>query len=250
MRTLALMAVLCLVPLACAGPEKYTEVETLTEYPTNPYVYRVAPGDEIKVEVLQDPDYTHETTVLPDGSASFKWIGDMQVMDLTLGQTRELLREKLKPYFTSPTLTLQLMRINGPDPIVYLGNFGGIGATSGVTGQKATGGVIPYRKGIGLIEAIALAGGVGEPDIDVAPYIYVVRNIKSINERTVYRYDLAAAVYGNSPDLPLFPGDVVFMDQSWLQDLGRALGYVSNVASTATAGVSTALLVDVIADGK
>lgn len=234
---------------ACAGgPEKFTAVETLAELPSDPYVYRVAPGDEIHVDVMQDENYEHETTVLPDGSASFKWVGSMDVMGLTLAEMRDALRQKLLPYFTRPTISLQLKRINGPDPIVYLGNFGEFGSAAGGSVARQKAGVVPYRKGIGLMEALALAGGPGEPDFDVAPYVYVVRNMKSIKDRVVYRFDLALAVRGESPDLPLFPGDVIFLDQSWLQELGRALGYVTAAVAPLTTGLNTALLVDALAD--
>lgn len=246
---LARAALLGLVALAaCAGPENFVAVETLREYPTVSYVYKVAPGDEIRVEVLQDDTYNHETTVLPDGSASFKWIGSVEVMGLTLTQTRDVLKQKLLPYFTRPTMTLQLKRINGPDPIVFLGNFSNADSNVSNLGQKGKAGTVPWRKGIGVVEAIALAGGPGEPDIDVLPYVYVVRNMKSIKERVVYRFDLALAVRGASPDLPLFPGDVIFIDQSWLQDMGRALDYVAGVLQPVTSGINTALLVDAISD--
>jgi len=244
MRTL--LPALGLMACACAGPETYTAVESLQELPPQPYVYRVSPGDEIRVEVMQDPDYAHDTTVLPDGSASFLWIGVLDVSDRTLEQTRDMLKEKLKPYFTRPTITLQLKRINGPDPVVFLGSFGETASGASVQGHKGKSGVIPWRKGIGLVEALALAGGPGEPDFDVAPYLYVVRNIKSIKQRVVYRFDLALAMRGASPDLPLHPGDVMFLDQSWLQDLGRALGHVAQITAPVTTGVSTALLVDAL----
>lgn len=241
------LGLMALVATSCAGPETYVDVTTLKELPADNYVYTLAPGDEVAVEILQDKDYDHETTVLPDGSASFRWIGEVQVSGMTLAQTRDALRKKLTPFYNAPTMSLKLKRVNGPDPIVFLGNFGG-SSSAGPTPQVNNGGVIPYRKGMGVAEAVARAGGVGEPDIDVAPYLFVVRNIKSIKNRVVYRYDLAEAVRGGSPDLPLHPGDVMFMDQSWLQDLSRALGYVTTVVSSSTQGLGTALLIDTISD--
>lgn len=226
-------------------------VHELEALPENNYIYRIAPGDEIQVDILQDEDYDWKTTVLPDGSATFRYAGDLDVMGLTLAETRSLLRENLKDYYNPNTLsmTLQLLRTNGPDPIIYLGNFGGGSGTGGTESQIGRGGVIPYRKGIGLMEVVALAGGPGEPDIDVTPYLYVVRNIKSLKDRKVYRFDLALAVRGGSVDLPIHPGDVLFLDQSWLQDLSRALGYVSRIVGTTSQGIGSALLVDYLGDG-
>ena len=233
---------------ACAGPDSYTEVTTLTELPPDPYVYTINPGDIVQVDIEEDEDYDWETIVLPDGRATFKWAGEIDVMGMTLRETRGVLKKALVGYYTDPTMTLYLKRVNGPDPIVYIGNFGGVVDRGGIP-QHSSGGTIPYRRNMGVMEAIALAGGPGEPDVDVAPYVYVVRNIKSIKERQTFRYDLAEAVYGNSPDLPLHPGDVIFMDQSWLQDMERALGIYSRVVGTTASGLGTALLVDTIADG-
>lgn len=233
---------------ACHSPDTYTDVSTLTELPPDPYVYTLTPGDVVQVEIAEDEEYDWETTVLPDGSATFKWAGEIDVMGMTLKQTRETLKSKLTRYYVNPTMTLYLKRVNGPDPIVFIGNFGGVNERNGV-GQRGNGGVIPYRKNMGVIEAVALAGGPGEPDLDVTPYLYVVRNIKSIKDRKVFRYDLAEAVVGNQVDLPLHPGDVLFLDQSWLQDMERALGIYARIVGTTANGLGTALLVDTIADG-
>jgi protein involved in polysaccharide export with SLBB domain len=252
---LALLVIAMLLLAGCKskGPEPVV-VETLSQIPRDDYVYTISPGDQIQVDIQQDKEYAWKTEVLPDGRAVFKYAGEIDCIGLTLKKLREKLGEGLKEYYTNPVMILQLSRVKGPDPIVFLGAWGG-GTGAGLGSGGGSGGgqsqnahVVPYRKGLGVTEAIALAGGPSEPDIDIAPYVYIVRDIKTL-KRTVYRYDLALAVRGGTPDLPLHPGDVVFIDNSWLQDLGRALGIVSGVVNTATAGVSSALLVDVLSDG-
>ncbi|MDC1142942.1 polysaccharide biosynthesis/export family protein [Planctomycetota bacterium] len=233
-----------LLLLGCsATPETFTPVETMTTFPHDPYVYRIAPGDEIEVLIEQDPDYADVTTVLPDGHAVFKYVGEMDVYGNTLQQTTDKLRKALERYYNNPTMTMRLKRTNGPDPIVYIGAFSGSGDQ-----QNQNAGSVSYRRGIGLMEALALCGGLSEPDVDVAEYIYVVRNIKSIDDRKVYRFDLAAAVRGASPDLPLHPGDVMFVDNSWLQNLGRAVDIFGRVVGTTANGLSSALVIDTLAD--
>ena len=246
-------ALLVLAGCKSKGPEPIV-VEDLSQIPKDDYVYTIQPGDQVQVDIQQDKDYAWKADVLPDGRAVFKYAGEIDCIGLTLRQLRDKLGAGLKEYYANPTMIIQLSRVKGPDPIVFLGAWGG-GTGMGLGSAGGTGGgqvenahIVPYRKGLGVTEAIALAGGPSEPDIDIAPYVYVVRGIKSM-KRTVYRYDLALAVRGGTPDLPLHPGDVVFIDNSWLQDLGRALGIVAGVVNTATAGVSSALLVDVLADG-
>jgi protein involved in polysaccharide export with SLBB domain len=216
-------------------------VEDMAAFPRVEYVYAVSPGDEIHVDIQQDKEYAWKTEVLPDGSAVFRYAGQMDVMGLTLRQLHEKLAAALREYYVAPTMTLQLLRPKGPDPVVFLGSWGG--GTGG--GQRMEGKVVPFRKGIGLTEAIALVGGPAEPDIDIAKHVYVTRNIKSL-KRTVYRFDLALAVRGGTPDLPLHPGDVVFIDNSWLQDFSRALSVVSQVTGAASQGATGVLLVDAL----
>ncbi|MBX3460961.1 MAG: polysaccharide biosynthesis/export family protein [Planctomycetes bacterium] len=244
--TLMLFA-LCWIA-GCASVKDPIDVTTLEELPPNPYIYRITPGDVVRVEIAEDDGYDFRSTVLPDGSATFRWAGHLDVMGLTLVECKDLLRDKLQPWYTNPTMTLYLERVNGPDPIVWLGNFGG-GGTGALGQQKSNGGVIAYRKGIGVMEALALAGGPGEPDYNLVPYLYVIRNIKTIKDRKVYRIDLAEAVTGNSPDLPLHPGDVMFLDQSWLQDLERALGITFRIVGAGMQGLGNALVIDAVADG-
>ena len=247
--TLGILLLIGACIAGCHSPDSYVDVDLLTELPPDPYVYTITPGDIVKVDIAEDEQYDWETTVLPDGSATFKWAGDIDVMGLTLRETRDVLKDKLKRFYVDPTMTLYLKRASGPDPIVFIGNFGA--TTVGITGagQRSNGGTIPYRKGMGAIEAVALAGGPGEPDLDVTPYLYIVRNIKSIKDRKTFRYDLAEAVVGNQVDLPLHPGDVLFLDQSWLQDMERALGIYSRIVGSTASALGTTLLIDSIADG-
>lgn len=244
-RLILTLACVVLVCSACAGPKNAIDVSSLKELPADNYIYRIEPGDLIEVEIAEDADYKWETSVLPDGSATFRYAGELVLIGHTLGETRQMLRDKLKDYYVDPTMTVHLKRPTGPDPIVVLGNFGG---GTGNPNQVSEGNSIPYRKGMGVVEVIARAGGPGEPDVDIQPYIYVIRNSKSINDRKVYRFDLAATVRGDSPNLPVHPGDIVFMDQSWLQDLERAFSVTARIVGIGVQGLTTALLIDTIAD--
>lgn len=247
-RLLLLLAVPALLIGACRSPapDQYEDVGELDKLPEDPYVYTLNPGDLVQVEIAEDDQYEWETEVLPDGSATFRWAGELDVMGLTLRETRELLKVRLKRYYNDPTMTLYLKRVNGPKPIVFLGNFGEVSSGNRSAGS---GGVVPYRKGIGVLETIAVAGGIREPNYDLAPYIYIVRNPQSIKDRTTYRFDFSEAVVGNIPDLPLHPGDIIFLDQSWLQDMERAIGVYSKMLGSTTNALGSALLIDTIADG-
>ena len=48
--------------------------------------YQIRPGDVLSVEVLQDPSLNREVLVLPDGSISFPFAGNLPASGRTTGQ--------------------------------------------------------------------------------------------------------------------------------------------------------------------
>jgi polysaccharide export outer membrane protein len=80
-----------------------------------------------------------------------------------------------------------------------------------VLGQVKTPRVVPFRRGLRLTEALAMAGG-STQDADNAD-VRVVRG--PLSHPRVYRADLKALVAGTGGDVELAPGDVVFVTEHW-----------------------------------
>jgi polysaccharide export outer membrane protein len=107
-----------------------------------------------------------------------------------------------------------------------------------VLGQVGAPGAFPHRSGLRLTEALSLAGGVnrgGDKDD-----IRLVRG--PVEAPKVYGASLGAIVDGKGPDTVLEPGDVVFVTDHPMEDVGEVVALVAPLASISLA-VVTLLLV-------
>ena len=88
-------------------------------------------------------------------------------------------------------------------------------ATMGQTG----GGVFPWTPGLRLTTALAAAGGVtvGADKNDVR----IVRG--PAQSPVVYQTSLRDIVDGDAPDVVLSPGDVVWVEDHWIEDFGEVM---------------------------
>jgi polysaccharide export outer membrane protein len=108
------------------------------------------------------------------------------------------------------------------------------GLTVSVMGQT-NGTVVHWAPGMRLTEVLAMSGGIhvgGDKDD-----IRIVRG--PIDATRVYETSLQAMVNGSSHDVELYPGDVIFVTDHWIEDLGE----VSNLlAPFVSIGFSVATL--------
>jgi polysaccharide export outer membrane protein len=109
-----------------------------------------------------------------------------------------------------------------------------------VLGAVNAGSVLPHREGIRLTEALAQAGGV-TIDADIAD-IRVIRG--DLASPTVYEASLDDIKDGDSHDVVLEPGDIVYVTDHWIADFGEVLDRLGPILSTAvTVGLTTAIIV-------
>jgi protein involved in polysaccharide export with SLBB domain len=72
--------------------------------------YRLGPADTLKVQVLDEPEFSDERILVrPDGMASFAGIGELQVAGQTLDEVKEALIARLQRLLVSPKVTLTLV---------------------------------------------------------------------------------------------------------------------------------------------
>jgi polysaccharide biosynthesis/export protein len=102
------------------------------------------------------------------------------------------------------------------------------GLTISVMGQ-ANGTVVQWGPGMRLTEVLAMAGGVhvGGDKNDIR----IVRG--PIDATRVYATSLRDIVDGESHDVELYPGDVVFVTDHWIEDFGEITGMIAPLASIA-----------------
>lgn len=124
--------------LAAAAPAP------LLAAPDSPPVYRVAPGDRLSIMVFGQAELSGEAVVDGTNSVTVPLIGSVPVRGLSLREIEQGITQRLADgYVQKPVVSV---RLTEPRPIY-------------VVGDVKTSGAYPYRHGISVIGAIALAGG-------------------------------------------------------------------------------------------
>ena len=115
------------------------------------------PGDTLSVSVMQDSKLDRTVIVDPSGQIAFPLAGHFRVRGLTAQAVENILKEKLKSNYKDESLDITVALINAPKdvpeedlkPKVF------------VTGEVVRPGSYVVRQPTTLMQAIALAGGLG-----------------------------------------------------------------------------------------
>ena len=141
---------LALVGLAPAVPAQTLDARAATAAPETRVPAREAPryklqaGDRIQITVFGHEELSGNFAIDDGGSIAFPLLGRVRLDGLTLYQAEGLLIHALKPdYLVDPRVGIQIREHR---PIYILG-------------EVANPGSYPYRQGLTVTEAVALAGG-------------------------------------------------------------------------------------------
>jgi len=107
--------------------------------------YKIEPGDVLEIIVFGEEELSREVIVMRNGNISFPLIGEVKISGYTLKKAEEVIREKLKSYFTHPVVSIIIKSPTSPSISVF--------------GEVLRPGAIPYQRGLRLTDYIALAGG-------------------------------------------------------------------------------------------
>ncbi|GJE18447.1 polysaccharide biosynthesis/export family protein [Methylobacterium marchantiae] len=111
--------------------------------------YRIAPGDRLVLSVFGQPEFAGEFLVGSEGSVFLPILGEVQLVDLTVQEGQKRVTERLADgYLQQPVVNL---RIGEMRPIYVIGDV-------------KTPGSYPFRYGVSVLSAIALAGGFAVPE--------------------------------------------------------------------------------------
>jgi polysaccharide export outer membrane protein len=113
------------------------------EAPEN-YEYRLGPGDRISVKVFGQGDVSGEFEIAGDGKISMPLIGQVNAANLTINEFRDSVARMLdEKFLVEPKVSVEVTNYR---PFYILG-------------QVNNPGNYPYKNGINMRQAIALAGG-------------------------------------------------------------------------------------------
>jgi polysaccharide export outer membrane protein len=146
---------------------------------------RLERGDKLRVVVFNEPQLSGEFLVDTTGTIAFPLVGEVPVAGLNAREVEKRLVERLTGrYLVNPRVSVE---IANQRPIYILGEVG-----------KA--GEYPYRPGLNVVSAIALAGGFS-PRAATSNVV-----IRRANEAQAKQYPV-------QPNVAVFPGDMITVQE-------------------------------------
>jgi len=170
--------------------------------------YRIECGDQLEISIWQHPDLMRKVVVRPDGYISYPLAGEVRVSGLT---TDRLARE----------IAIRVSRIlRKPEVSVIVTNFSS--KSIFVLGAVKKPGVYPYNTKMTTLKAVSTAGS-----WESHAYIKSVLVVKRFftGEVEVTRVNLWNVVKDGKirEDIPVEPGDIVYVPRSFIGNIGTFL---------------------------
>ena len=198
---LALASSLALALSGCAKNGAYVWVSEVPRETSAGNDYVIAQGDTVSVRVFGQDNLTTRAKVRSDGKIAVPFLGDVDVGGKTpAGMSRDL-EARYKDYMVSPKVTVSVDETQA--------------TAVSVVGEVTHPGSFPVDAQTGVLQALALAGGLTEYASRDA--IYVLR--KSPHQRVRFTY--AALIHGDEPSTAfrLRTGDIVVVELGMLSAL-------------------------------
>ena len=195
-------AVFCAWAAAACAPVS-TEAPLVSDVdPTISKDYLIGPGDELEIFVWRNEDLTTTVPVRPDGRISIPLIDDLQAAGKTPTQLGKDIEGRLSEFIQEPIVT-----------VIVTGFLGPFGEQIRIVGAGVEPRAIPYRDNMTLLDAVIEVGGLTE---------FAAGNNAKIWRRraqgdNVFRVRLNDLLKDGdlSANVPLVPGDVIIVPQSW-----------------------------------
>ena len=166
-----------------------------------PLLYKLEPGDEIEIRVLDVEELNEKVLVRPDGKISFLLLDDVLAAGRTTDELAEDIAQGLAAEYAHPTVTVTIR--NFANLNVYVG------------GEVDRPGILPLEHLMTVGTAVILAGGL--LDTGRASNVIVVRDAGG--HPLLFSVDLAGALAGKQPDLRLCAHDIVFVPKTKVAEL-------------------------------
>jgi protein involved in polysaccharide export with SLBB domain len=183
----ALLLLFLLTACEGAGLDAATGTFGTKSGPVSSAQLRFAPGDKIRVIVFAEDKFSGEYQIDTDGSVSLPLIGTIEAAGLSKLELEQAITTKLKGNLRNPKVTVEVVSYR---PFYVLGEV-----------QKP--GEYPYRSGLNVMGAIAMAGGA---TYRANNWVVLIQRAGS-NEFTEHP---------QSPSVPVLPGDVVRLRERFL----------------------------------
>ena len=176
------LALLASLLTACDGPHGLVSDVPARAAMAQSDTYLLSPGDKLKVTVFNEPDLTGEFQIDQSGNIAFPLVGSIAAAGFSVTEFQnQLLRRLRNGYVRNARVSIEIASYR----------------PFNVFGEVKNAGQYPYRPGLTVQDAIAMAGG----------FTY------RANSRTAYvrraNANAETAVQLAGPRVPILPGDDV-----------------------------------------
>ena len=184
----------CLLLLGCASHGPFVWVQDLPATAAQTPVYVIAPGDGLDVRVYNEATISGKVRVRADGKITVQFLGDVQAAGKVPTQLAAELQTQLAQFLQKPSVTIQVDDMHAM-------NFT-------IIGEVAKPGVFPLPTNTGVMQALALAGGLTQfADED---QIYVLRS--NPVQRIRFSYKQLVQNEPHAAAFKLSDGDVILIE--------------------------------------
>lgn len=198
MKQIALMLAAALALAGCATP---TPPSAAALAPVNPD-YLIGPGDNVTITVWRNPEVSGSVPVRPDGKITTPLVEDLPAAGKTSTQLARDIEQALAKFIQQPVVTVIVTN--------FVGNYGD---QIRVIGQAARPQALPYRRDMSLMDVLITVGGITE--FAAGNKASIIRNVDGKQEKLNVRLDDLIRGGDISANMPVRPGDVLIIPESF-----------------------------------
>ena len=165
--------------------------------------YIIGPGDTLEIFVWRNPEVSSSVTVRPDGKISTPLVEDLQAADMTPTELARNMEAELAKYLKEPLVT-----------VIMRGFVGPYSQQIRVLGEATQPRVLAYRENMSVLDVMIAVGGLTE--FAAGNKTTIVRNVDGKRQQFGVRLDDLIRDGDISANVPVFPGDILIIPESWL----------------------------------
>ncbi|MCD2519372.1 polysaccharide export protein [Massilia sp. G4R7] len=198
MKQVALMLAAALALAGCATPMPPSAAAL---EPVNPD-YLIGPGDNVTITVWRNPEVSGAVPVRPDGKITTPLVEDLPAAGKTSTQLARDIEAALAKFIQQPVVTVIVTN--------FVGNYGD---QIRVIGQATRPQALAYRRDMSLMDVLITVGGITE--FAAGNKASVIRNVNGKQEKLNVRLDDLIRDGDISANMPMRPGDVLVIPESF-----------------------------------
>ena len=155
----------------------------------------IGPGDSVDVQIYREKDLSLDQIVSQDGTIALPVTGEIRVIGKTRKEIEaELVAKLVKAGLSNPRVSVLIKKL--------------VSAKVSVYGEVKKPGTFPYEAGMTVVQAITMAAGF-ERTAQQDRVVIIHPNGERLE------VPLRQIGLGKVPNVPLLPGDVVFVPESY-----------------------------------